>query len=149
MDPQKPPSATADMAGKVKGQWFNGGLAAGGAVRGRQYLHPPDFMVHHPGTTPQRRPAVFCPPLPPFIPAHWFGADIVGPAGPDEAYRLALRRAQDINGFAEHAHGASLNNLTLFEYVFEQFKSTPGSAQCIEKGQQGFPPLPDKGVDGA
>lgn len=123
MDPDQPPAAASEVPAQVQGEWFFRKLAAfrpagvpwrragwGRMPRGRAgwvctHLYPPDFMVNQPWSASQGCTAFFGPPLPAFEPADRFGAYGVVPASPLEGYRLAGGVAEDVNGFAEQAHG--------------------------------------------
>jgi hypothetical protein len=99
------------MAGEVKGErlmLFIGRAGTWSTWTGRKHLHTPDFVVNQTGTASQRRTGFFGPPLAALVPADRFGAYRVGTPGPDKGNRLAVSAAGDVNGFAEHAHGASL-----------------------------------------
>ena len=113
MDPDQPPAAASEVPAQVQGEWFFRKLPA---LRPAEvpwvragwvctHLYPPDFMVNQPWPASQGCAAFFGPPLPAFEPADRFGAYGVVPARPLEGYRLTAGIAEDVNGFAEHAHG--------------------------------------------
>jgi hypothetical protein len=113
MDPDQPPAAASEVSAQVKGEGFcpNQAVLLAAWIPGAKagwvcpHLHPPDFVVNKPWPAAQRGTAFFCPPLPAFEPADRFGAHGVVPACPLEGHRLAGGVADDVNGFAEQAHG--------------------------------------------
>jgi hypothetical protein len=113
MDPDQPPAAASEVAADVKGEGFvrkRAVLRMSGMPWDRgelvcTHLYTPDFVVNQPWPASERGAAFLRPPLPAFKPPDGFGAHGVVPAGPLEGHRLAGGVADDVNRFAEHAHG--------------------------------------------